>query len=226
MLKLLLSVAAVAGLLTAGVRAQDFNDRCAQLAAQAQISVTFQDRQVDSDDSRNIQALNGISGKPAGSNHNVYGLTYANPQFRMQVKPRAISDAGGSICAIPDLSIELGFSEFIVYLAKELTDPCQRDIIRQHEQEHVNTWKSHLRASAQLLTTVLRNNLGEPRRYASREEAEAGIRAWAGELVAPWAKRIITSVSEAQGSIDTPVSYGIVASRLRTCGQAVRGGSR
>jgi hypothetical protein len=218
--------AALTLVLAGNACADEFGERCAQLAQQAKITVTFQDRQVDSDDSRSIQALNGISGKTTADNHNVYGLTYANPTFRLNMTPRVIVDAAGPLCAVPDIAIELGFSQFIVYLASELTDPCRRDIVRQHEQEHVNTWKSHLRASAQLLGTALRNNLGEARRYATREEAEAGLRAWTTELVAPWAKKILASVVEAQKSIDTPVSYGIVASRLRTCGQAVRGGSR
>jgi hypothetical protein len=222
----LMASAALTLVLAGNAFADEFGERCAQLAQQTKIAVTFQDRQVDSDDSRTIQALNGISGKTAGDNHNVYGLTRANPTFRLQVTPRLIADAGGPICAVPDIAIELGFSEFMVYLARELTDPCQREIIRQHEQEHVNTWKSHLRASAQLLTTALRNNLGEARRYATREETEAGLRTWTNELVAPWAKKILAAVTEAQKSIDTPVSYGIVASRLRTCGQAMRGGSR
>jgi hypothetical protein len=209
-----------------GAHADDFAARCAQLPQQEKIAVVFQDRRVMTDDTRNIQELNRMSGKPAGDYHNVYGLTHAKPSVSVQVALRAVADGGGRICAMPDIAIELGFSEFVVYLAKELTDPCRQDIIRQHEQEHVNTWKSQLRASAQLLPAVLRRNIGEARVYTSREEAEAGVRAWAAELVAPWLKRIVDSVTAAQGSIDTQVSYGIVTSRLRTCGQAVRGGSR
>ncbi len=167
-----------------------------------------------------------MSGKPAGDYHNVYGITHAKPSFRVQAAPRMIADDTGRVCAMPDLAIELGFSEFVVYLAKELTDPCHQDIIRQHEQDHVNTWKSQLRASAQLLPAVLRRDIGEARYFASREEAAAGVLAWAGELAAPWLKRIIDTVTAAQGAIDTRVSYDTVTSRLRTCGQRIRGGSR
>ncbi len=206
--------------------ADDFAARCAELPQQARIDVTFRDRPVDRDDTRSVQDLNRIAGRPAGDYHNVYGLTHARPEFRLQAAPRALADDNGRVCAVPDIAIELGFSAFVVYLAKELTDPCPQDIIRQHEQEHVNTWKSHLRASAQLLATVLRRNLGEARSYASREDAAEGVRAWATELVAPWPKRILDSVGAAQEAIDTPVSYGIVTSRLRTCGQSLRGGSR
>jgi hypothetical protein len=219
---LLLLSSVIAG----GARADDFAERCAQLPQQIKITVVFRDRQVTTDGTHNIQELNRMSGKPAGEYHNVYGLTHAKPDFRLQVTPRGVADGAGRICAMPDMAIELGFSDFVVYLAKDLTDPCHQDIIRQHEQEHVNTWKSQLRASAQLLSTVLRRDLGEPRYYASREETEAGVRAWAEEVAAPWLKRVVESVIAAQGSIDTPVSYGIVTSRLRTCGQAVRGGSR
>ena len=213
-------------LTAAGARADEFSDRCAALPQQANITITFKDREVLSDNSRTIQELNRIAGKPPGDYHNVYGLTRAVPDLRMRAAPRSITTNDGRICAVPDIALELGFSEFIVYLAKELTDPCQQDIVRQHEQEHVNTWKSHLRASSQLLVTVLRRNLGDARTYASTADATEGIGAWARELVAPWPKRVLDSVIEAQNAIDTPVSYGIVTSRLRTCGQAVRGGSR
>ncbi len=197
--------------------ADDFAERCSALARQVKVSVAFQDLPVVTDESRNVQALNGLSGKRAGGHHNVYGLTHANPYFRLSVVPRTVMDSHGQICAMPDISLSLGFSEIVVYLARELTDQCRRNVVREHEQEHVNTWKAHLRASAQLLTTILRREVGEPRTYASRGEAEAGVRVWADELVTPWAKRILATVSDAQQAIDTPASYAAVVSRLRGC---------
>jgi hypothetical protein len=210
----------LAALVCLGARcanADDFAERCTQLAQQARISVTFEDRPVAIDESRNVQALNGLSGKQPSSNHNVYGITHAKPYFRVSVVPKVISDGQGKFCAMPDIFIKLGFSEMVVYLARELTDGCRRNVIWEHEEEHVNTWRAHLRASAQLLTTVLFREVGDSRAYASRDEAEAGVRSWANELVAPWAKRMIASVTEAQRAIDTPASYAAVASRLRTC---------
>ena len=165
---------------------------------------------------RNVEALNGVVGQTAGGHH-VYGLTHANPYVQLTVVPRAIAIGDGRFCAMPDISLALGFSEFVVYLARELTDECRRSVIREHEQEHVNTWRSHLRASAQMLTTILRRDVGEPRVYASREELQAGVRAWGSELVTPWAKRILDGVVEAQKAIDTPASYAGVVSRLRAC---------
>lgn len=210
-------VAALVCLGASGASADDFAERCKQLARQVKVSVTFEDLPVVIDESRSIQALNGLSGKRAGSHHNVYGVTHAKPYFRLSVVPKVVSDGHGNLCAMPDIFIRLGFSEMVVYLARELTDRCRRNIIWEHEQEHVNTWRAHLRASAQLLTTLLLREVGDSRTYASRDEVEAGIRSWADELVTPWANRMIASVSEAQQAIDTPVSYAEVASRLRTC---------
>jgi hypothetical protein len=220
-MSLLLS-AAIAG----SASAQEFAERCAQLPQQAKIAVVFLDQQVLTDDTRSMQQLNRLNTRGTADYHNVYGVTYAKPAFRLVATPRMVGDGAGRICALPDMTIELGFSEFVVYLAKELTDPCHKDIIRQHEQDHVNTWKSQMRASAQLLTTVLRRDLGDARYYASQAEAEPAVRAWAAELAAPWLKRMLDSVTAAQNAIDTPVSYDTVTSRLRTCGQTVRGGSR
>lgn len=216
----------VTAVITAKASAQDFAERCAQLPQQVKVAVAFRDRTVIVDDTRSVQELNRMNVRSAVDYHNVYGVTYAKPGFRLLVTPRAVEDGNGHICALPDMMIELGFSEFVVYLAKELTDPCHKDIIRQHEQDHVNTWKSQMRASAQLLTTVLRREMGEPRYYTSRAEAETAVRAWATELAAPWLKRMVDSITAAQNAIDTQVSYDTVTSRLRTCGQAIRGGSR
>lgn len=191
---------------------------------QARIEVRFHDREVLTDGRLTVTELNRIAGSRE-ENHNVYGLTYANPDLKMKVRP-LVADAGNATCAVPDISIDLGFSDFRVYLAKELMDPCQQAIIRQHEEEHVSTWRSQLRASAQLLTAALRNEAGPPREYANRAQAEAGVNQWSIELVTPWMKRLLAGVRSAQAAIDTQVSYDIVQSRLRTCGQAVRGGSR
>lgn len=218
--RVLLAVLACLG--TTCANAENFAERCGELSRQAKISVTFEDRPVVEDDSRNVQALNGLAGKPAASNHNVYGITHAKPYFRLNVVPRVISDGQGNLCAMPDISVRLGFSEFVVFMARDLTDRCRRNVIREHEEEHVNTWRSHLRASAQLLTTILLREVGDARMYASRDDAEAGIRSWVDALVGPWAKRVFASVVEAQQAIDTPASYAAVASRLRTCPSRVR----
>ncbi len=206
-----------------GASAAEVPASCRELSRQVKIAVGFQDHAVTTDVSRNVEALNALSGKPAGGRHHVYGLTHAKPDIRLSVVPRAVALGNGQICAMPDISLALGFSEIVVYLARELTDECRRNVIREHEQEHVNTWRAHLRASAQMLTTILRRDVGEPRVYASRDEVDAGVRAWSNELVTPWAKRIITAVVEAQQAIDTPASYAAVVSRLRACPPATRG---
>lgn len=157
-----------------GAGAEDFSERCRELSGQAKVTVLFEDRPVATDDTRSIETLNKLSGKPAGGLHNVYGLTHAVPNFRMSVATRMIADENGRTCAMPDISMVLGFSAIEVYLARELTDWCRRSVIRAHEDEHVSTWRSHLRAGAQLLTTILRREVGEARIYATRDEVEAG----------------------------------------------------
>lgn len=197
--------------------ADDFARRCNELSRDVKIQVNFQDREVATDESRTVQALNQMSGKRSGSSHNVYGLTRATPLLRLEVTPRAIADSDGRVCAIPDISVILGFSELEMYLAMELTDLCRKQVIREHEEEHVKTWRAHLRVSASLLANVLQREVGESRIYGSREAAELGVRAWAYGMVNPWAKRIADIVISAQQAIDTPTSYALVAARLRAC---------
>src|SRR5258706_11789185 len=127
--------------ISSGAHADDFAERCAQLPQQAKIAVVFHDREVTTDNSHTVPELNRMSGKPAGDYHNVYGITHAKPSFRVQVAPRMLADHTRRICAIPDIPIELGFSEFVVYLPKELTHPCIQEIIRQPTQDNFITWK-------------------------------------------------------------------------------------
>ena len=203
--------------------AAEFAERCEQLSREAKIAVEFQDRAVVADDSLNIQKLNEMSAKPAGSAIHTLGLTHAQPTYQLSVAVRAIADGQGQICATPEITLTLGFSAFVVYLARDLTDFCRREVIRAHEQEHVNTWRSNLRASAQMLPGILRREIGDARVYATRAEAEADVRERAKELVTPWMQRVMAAASEAQQAIDTPTSYASVAGRLRACPPLARG---
>jgi hypothetical protein len=161
--------------LQASAQADSFADRCTKLTRDASVTVEFEDREVATDETQSVQALTARSGKAAGGPNQVYGLTHAKPTVHLNVVVRTISDGSGRTCAMPDIALTLGFSEFVVYLASELTDPCRREVIRAHEQEHVNTWKSHLRASANMLPGLLRRDLCEARR--------SGRRACAGQRV-------------------------------------------
>ncbi len=203
--------------------AADFAERCEQLTRQASITAVFQDRPVTTDESKTVQALTVLSGKPTGGPNRILGLTHAKPSFQMGVVVRAISDAQGQTCAMPDIALTLSFADFIVYLAQDLSDPCRREVIRAHEQEHVSTWQSHLRASAQMLPLVLRRELGDARIYGSRDEADTAVRTWTTEVVSPWLKRIADAALEAQQAIDTPISYASVVGRMRTCPPPARG---
>ncbi len=204
--------------------AADFAERCGQLTRQADITAVFQDRPATTDESKTVQALTVLSGKPTGGPNRILGLTHAKPSFQMAVVVRVISDAQGQTCAMPDIALTLSFADFIVYLAQDLSDPCRREVIRAHEQEHVSTWQSHLRASAQMLPLVLRRELGDARIYVSRDEADTAVRAWTTELISPWLKRITDAALEAQQAIDTPMSYANVVGRLRACPSPARGG--
>ncbi len=207
----------------ANVPAADFAQRCERLGREAPITVEFEDRVVASDDSLSIQKLTEMSNKPAGGFVNTLGLTHAKPTYQLRVAVRAVADGPGQLCAVPEITLTLGFSAFVVYLARDLTDFCRREVIRAHEQEHVNTWKSHLRASAQMLPGVLRREIGDARIYATREDAEADVRERTKALVTPWIERVMAAATEAQQSIDTPTSYAGVAGRLRACSPPTRG---
>lgn len=184
---------------------------------QPRIEVVFHDREVARYNTFTVAELNRMAGARRAEFHNVYGLTYANPDFRLMARPLTTEQRDGSICAVPEITVELSLSDFRVYLAKELVNLCQQMIIWEHEEEHVRIWRSQLRASARLLETALRNSAGAERAYASQSEAVAGVNAWALELVAPWMQQIVAVAISAQAAIDTQRSYDILSSQLRNC---------
>ena len=211
-------VAAVALPFPGLVAADDaFAVRCRQAAGEARIEAVFADRPVDRDDSRSIDDLKTLAGSGANPARRILGLTHAEPTARTEYAATFLKSEDGRICAVPSLTVHLGFSQFQVFIAREVADPCRQRIIYEHELEHVATWRAHLRAGARLLTTVLQQDLGGAHEFPDRPTAEAGLRRQASQRVAQWLQQLKDAATLAQQQIDSPQSYRDVEHRLATC---------
>ena len=192
-------------------------ETCAPLAAGASVTVTYQEQPVHTDDTLDVRRLTAISGNESLAHHNVLGLTHAVPDYRVTGNMRFTPDAAGGVCASPDITVTVGLSELTVYLAREITDACRRQVIREHEAEHVRVWQQFLRAGARMMEIQLRRELAVPRHYASPLEAEKAGQQWVNGLLGAKVKALSEEIRLAQRSVDSPISYAQVAGRLRAC---------
>lgn len=217
----ILLVVVVSGLAAAQVHAADsdgdFARRCDALAAQARFSVVFEDRPITRDDTRTREQLRNISQLGGAANHHVYGLTFAQARIGYAMQSTALAAPGGAVCVVPNLSVTLGLADLTVYLARELTQPCRRAVVEEHEQEHVAVWRSHLRAGARLLEPVLRQALARPFQFASMAQAQSGLRQQIDAALAPLTKNLQDGILQANRDIDSPASYQAASRRLDTC---------
>lgn len=201
----------------------EFKDRCNRLVETAAVAVTFVDIRISENSSHTVKSLKSLSGKTGDLHHNVYGLTHAEPAFSYEIKSKWWISPTGKTCMVPDVSVKIGFSSMRVYLARELQDSCRRNIVREHELEHVSAWKSHFRIGAKLLEEPLRLAFSQPRYYASKARAQADLQPWVEGVLKPLHQQIMKSVASAQRAIDSPISYNHVKNRLRNCPPSANG---
>lgn len=201
----------------------EFKDRCNRLVETATVAVTFVDIGTSENSSHTVKSLKSLSGKTGDLHHNVYGLTHAEPTFSYEIRSKWRISPTGKTCMVPDVSVKIGFSSMRIYLARELQDSCRKNIVREHELEHVSAWKSHFRIGTKLLEEPLRLAFSQPRYYASTTQAEADLRPWVEEVLKPLQQRLMKSVISAQHAIDSPISYNYVKNRLRNCPPTTNG---
>jgi len=202
---------------------REFKANCRKLGDTVEIVVIYRDIVATEDASHTVKSLKSLSGKTSDPHHHVYGLTHAAPVISYKFKPKWYVGPGGQTCALPDLSVEMGFSSMRIYLAKELQDSCRKGIVRDHEMEHVSAWKSHFRAGAKLLENPLRRAFSQPRHYATEAHAQADLKPWVEGEMKSLQKQLMNGVISAQRAIDSPISYSQVKNRLRNCPPSANG---
>jgi hypothetical protein len=194
-----------------------FDERCEKLAAEASISVVFEDKPVTRDDTSKVDELTRLAGSGVNRFHNVLGITHAVPSASMALATRFLNDGEGGTCAVPSAIVKIGFSSLEVRLAQELTNPCRRQIVDEHEQEHVTAWRNHLRIGARLLTTRLNSTYARPDYFRSPADAEQLLRERIERDVSAALKELHEGIMNAHQQIDSPGSYRNVENRMRAC---------
>lgn len=190
---------------------------CNQAGLTPSVQVVYTDPLVGEDSSKTLATLKTLSGSSLDRSHHVYGLTHAEPRLDYELKATMFTMPGGKVCMVPEVLIKAGFTVMQIYLANELRDSCRKQVVREHELEHVSAWKTHFRAGTKLMENPLRQAFSQPRHYDSRNQAEQELRRWARDVITPLEQRLMENLASAQRAIDSPFSYRNVENRLRSC---------
>lgn len=201
----------------AAAQTDNFEQRCERLAQTASVSVAFEDTPVTWDTRRSADELRKLGPAQGNPYHTVLGLTHAKPTANIQVSHRSLTHPDGRTCIAGDIKLTLGFAELKVYLATELTNPCRRQIVEEHEADHVRIHRNHFRAGARMAEPLIKKMLNLPIYASDAEAAEAELRRHTHEIIMPVAARITKVAMEANLEIDTPASYREISARLRAC---------
>jgi hypothetical protein len=144
-------------------------------------------------------------------------LTQAVPQAKLDVKALTWESTQGAVCAVPEIHLELGFSVLSVYLANDIKDPCRRAIVFAHEEEHVRVWRDHLRASANIMKTLLLNSQGTAKEFTDVTQAKDAVKRRAEAAIEDLMARVQAGVLASQREIDTAASYQFESGRMLAC---------
>jgi hypothetical protein len=194
-----------------------FEQQCARLSREAKVEVLYEDVQIAWNDRLSIQQLKRMSNLSANSFHNILGVTHAEPAVSLASDARILVAADGRACAVPNLTIRLGFKALTVYLAHDIPGDCRRRIVAAHEQEHVAVWRDHYRAGARLMQTRLQAVAGKTFHAASKDALESEMKSRVEGEVASLLTALYEGAVAANRHIDSPASYRRVADQMRGC---------
>ncbi|WP_448188222.1 hypothetical protein [Azospirillum sp. sgz301742] len=159
-----------------------------------------------------LQAMPGRSAGPVGAqNGQVLGLAHATFGERWQVGANYTPQPGGSVCAaLSKLTVNFGFQERIVYVARELPQgSCIQREVLNHEMKHVATDEALLRefmpGFRRRLETVI-GRLGTVR-ARSQEQAMATLRQPIDAAFRELMREFTAEREKRQAKVDTLEEY-------------------
>ena len=185
-----------------------FNDRCEGLPA-SRVHVALQPFTIGQDETTPFAALTQVSEGPSPA-HRTIGLTRANFGHRSSIEVKGIEDrARLRACARPNIQVELFVRPLTVYIAREYAaDPCRAQVIREHEQRHVDVYVGYAREAVPMLAQRLDAIVGAAPHYASTvDEAQAHVDRRIAETLEAFMRDSERTLATRQAEVDTPEEY-------------------
>lgn len=138
------------------------------------------------------------------------GLTKAKFGHRSTLEVKGVEDRiGARACVRPTVSVELFLAPMTVYVAREYSDdPCRTQVIRAHEQRHVDTYFAFARESVPRLKAELERVLGTDPQYGfTVGEAQSALDLRLGNALTSFMNEAERTLASQQAAIDTPEEY-------------------
>jgi hypothetical protein len=185
-----------------------FESRCDELA-RSSYQVRVVDAPIAEDRTQSFDSLARMS-TSTSPNHRTVGLTQARFTHRSSLAVNGIEDQrSGRVCARPSVEVELSLAPMTVYIAQAYRDdPCREPLIVEHEQRHVDVYRTYIGEAAIRLRSELPRRLGTGFvRAPSMAEAQEQVDAALAATMAAFMEESARILEERNAAIDTPEEY-------------------
>lgn len=146
------------------------------------------------------------------------GVTITSDQLSMQVRPLVSRQPGGRLCVwVADVAASMGDPELDVYVAANYpVGTCEYEVVREHENQHVEINRGVVRAWAPRVGAELRRVVASsfPMVLASTADVRRLPRMLMGRLQ-PLLDGMRAEMREKNGALDTPENYRRTAARCK-----------
>lgn len=146
------------------------------------------------------------------------GVTVTSDQLALQLRPLVLRLADGQLCVwVTDVAARLGNPELDVYVAANYPEgTCEYNVVREHENQHVEINRGVIRAWGPRIGARLRELVAQsfPMVAASNADVQRLPKMLMDRLV-PLFDAMNGELRQKNGAIDTPENYRRTSARCR-----------
>ncbi|PKU23672.1 hypothetical protein CWS72_15490 [Telmatospirillum siberiense] len=146
------------------------------------------------------------------------GVTITSDQLSMEVRPVVLRQAGGSACVwVTEVAARIGDPELDVYVAANYPEgTCEYDVVREHENQHVEINRGVVHAWAPRIGAELRHVVAQS--FPVSVAGSADVRQLPRMLMdrlRPLLDGMRAEMRQKNGALDTPENYRRTAARCK-----------
>jgi hypothetical protein len=146
------------------------------------------------------------------------GVTITSDHLAMQVRPVVSRLANGRLCVwVTDVAARVGDPELDVYVAANYPEgTCEYNVVREHENQHVEINRSVIHAWGPRIGAQLRDSVGQSFPMVAAGNADIQrIPQMLMDSLQPLFDAMNSELRQRNGAIDTPENYRLTAARCK-----------
>jgi hypothetical protein len=146
------------------------------------------------------------------------GVTITSDQLALQVRPLMMRRADGRFCVwVTDVAARIGDPELDVYVAANYPEgTCEYNVVREHENQHVEINRSVVHAWGPQIGAKLREVVAQsfPMEAANNADVQR-VPNMLMDRLQPLFEAMNVELRQKNGAIDTPENYRRTAERCK-----------